>query len=63
MAGIQRGSNLEFERNRTKIVDFSLNKRKRFRALRARGTQIKKIVLRILNVITNAIQRGITRPP
>ena len=38
--GIQRGSNLEFERNRTKIVDFSLNKRKRFthcgRAARAK---------------------------
>ncbi len=27
---IQRGSDLEFERNRTKIVDFSLNKHKRF---------------------------------
>ena len=30
MAGIQKGSNLEFERNRPKIMDFSLNKRKRF---------------------------------
>ena len=40
MAGIQRGSNLEFERNRTKFVDFSLNKHKRFthcgRAARAK---------------------------
>ena len=35
--GIQRGSNPEFEQNRTKIVDFSLNKRERFCVLRARA--------------------------
>ena len=60
--GIQRGSNPEFERNRTKIADFSLNNRKRFRALRASGAREAGFFFMDQNHLPRRFQRAIARP-